>query len=523
MKYKVLYRKYRPDNFDDIVGQEYIIKTLKNSIINGNISHAYIFSGPRGTGKTTTAKVFSKAINCLNPHNGSPCGECEFCKNFHDNPDIIEIDAASNNGVDEIRELIENVKLTPTNGKYKVYIIDEVHMLSTSAFNALLLTLEEPPAHSIFILATTNIENVPITILSRCQRYDFQKIKIDDIINRLKYICELEKIDVDEDALTEIAYLSEGGMRDALSLLDQLSKSNQKITLELIEKQIKTISQKNIDELLTSIEDNNVEKCLNLINEYRIRAVDYKTLIKKIIEVSSQKAKNIKISGIIKRLDFNDYKNFILKLADSLNKININVDSYTILEMIILDFFESSSNLVNNQSIKEESPKVEIKKGKEEVEDEKSEEIVDNNSIEDLINIRINNCFVDAQKKYLEEAKEEIANFIFTEVEGKVKSILIDSSVVAASSKNLIIVCNNIHNVETANKMVKEIEDGLNKEFNKMYKIIFISNERWLQEKEKYIENLKTKTVYKYIEEKEIPEEETIVNSVFDKSKIEII
>ena len=523
MKYKVLYRKYRPDNFDDIVGQEYIIKTLKNSIINGNISHAYIFSGPRGTGKTTTAKVFSKAINCLNPHNGSPCGECEFCKNFHDNPDIIEIDAASNNGVDEIRELIENVKLTPTNGKYKVYIIDEVHMLSTSAFNALLLTLEEPPAHSIFILATTNIENVPITILSRCQRYDFQKIKIDDIIDRLKYICELEKIDVDEGALTEIAYLSEGGMRDALSLLDQLSKSNQKITLELIEKQIKTISQKNIDELLTSIEDNNVEKCLNLINEYRIRAVDYKTLIKKIIEVSSQKAKNIKISGIIKRLGFNDYKNLILKLADSLNKININVDSYTILEMIILDFFESSSNLVNNQSIKEESPKVEIKKGKEEVEDEKSEEIVDNNSIEDLINIRINNCFVDAQKKYLEEAKEEIANFISTEVEGKVKSILIDSSVVAASSKNLIIVCNNIHNVETANKMVKEIEDGLNKEFNKMYKIIFISNERWLQEKEKYIENLKTKTVYKYIEEKEIPEEETIVNSVFDKSKIEII
>ncbi len=521
MKYKVLYRKYRPDNFDDIVGQEYIIKTLKNSIINGNISHAYIFSGPRGTGKTTTAKVFSKAINCLNPHDGSPCGECEFCKNFHDNPDIIEIDAASNNGVDEIRELIENVKLTPTNGKYKVYIIDEVHMLSTSAFNALLLTLEEPPAHSIFILATTNIENVPITILSRCQRYDFQKIKIDDIINRLKYICELEKIDADDEALNEIAYLSEGGMRDALSLLDQLSKSNQKITLELIEKQIKTISQKNIDELLTSIEDNDVEKCLNLINEYRIRAVDYKTLIKKIIEVASQKAKNIKISGIIKRLDFNDYKNLILKLADSLNKININVDSYTILEMIILDFFESSCNLINEYPVKEETIQNEVKN--DEIEKEEKTEAIENNNNDDLVNIRINNCFVDAQKKYLEEAKEEIANFISIEVEGKVKSILIDSTVVAASSKNLILVCNNIHNVETANKMVKEIEDGLNKEFNKMYKIIFISNERWLQEKEKYIQNLKTKTVYKYIEEKEVSEEETIVNSVFDKNKIEII
>ena len=293
------------------------------------------------------------------------------------------------------------------------------------------------------------------------------------------------------------------------------------VTLELIEKQIKTISQKNIDELLTSIEDNDVEKCLNLINEYRIRAVDYKTLIKKIIEVASQKAKNIKISGIIKRLDFNDYKNLILKLADSLNKININVDSYTILEMIILDFFESSCNLINEYPVKEETIQNEVKN--DEIEKEEKTEAIENNNNDDLVNIRINNCFVDAQKKYLEEAKEEIANFISIEVEGKVKSILIDSTVVAASSKNLILVCNNIHNVETANKMVKEIEDGLNKEFNKMYKIIFISNERWLQEKEKYIQNLKTKTVYKYIEEKEVSEEETIVNSVFDKNKIEII
>ncbi len=531
MKYKVLYRKYRPDNFDDIVGQEYIIKTLKNSIINGNISHAYIFSGPRGTGKTTTAKVFSKAINCLNTHDGSPCGECEFCKNFHDNPDIIEIDAASNNGVDEIRELIENVKLTPTNGKYKVYIIDEVHMLSTSAFNALLLTLEEPPAHSIFILATTNIENVPITILSRCQRYDFQKIKIDDIVNRLKYISKVEKIDIDDDALKEIAYLSEGGMRDALSLLDQLSKSSQKITLELIEKQIKTISQKNIDELLSSIEDNDTSKCLNLIDEYRNRAVDYKTLVKKVIEVASQKAKSLKISGGAKRLNFSDYKNLILKLADSLNKININVDSYTILEMIILDFFDSNTNSTDFNPVKEKTSKIENVLKKEEIkeeqkkESEKIEEEIDNesNNLENLINIRINNCFVDAQKTYLEKAKEEITDFISTEVDGKIKSILIDSTVVAASSQNLILVCNNIHNVEIANKMGKEIEDSLNKSINKMYKIIFISGDRWTKEKEKYIQNLKTKTVYKYIEEKEIPKEEKIVNSIFDKSKLEII
>ena len=351
MKYKVLYRKYRPDDFENIIGQDYIIKTLKNSIIHNNISHAYIFSGPRGTGKTTTAKVFSKAINCLEPVDGSPCCKCDFCTNFHDNPDIIEIDAASNNGVDEIRGLIENVKLTPTNGKYKVYIIDEVHMLSTSAFNALLLTLEEPPAHSIFILATTNIENVPITILSRCQRFDFQKIKVSDIVKRLKEICKLENINIDDDALEEIAYLSEGGMRDALSLLDQLSKNADKITLDLIEKQIKTISQKGINDLIKTIEDNDVDKFLNLVNEYRNRAVDYKSLIKKIIDVVSNKAKNYKINGQYNRLQFTDYKNMILSLADSLSKININVDSYTILEMILLDYFNTDKE-INTTSIR---------------------------------------------------------------------------------------------------------------------------------------------------------------------------
>ena len=234
MNYKVLYRKYRPNNFDNIVGQDYIITTLKNSIIHNNVSHAYIFSGPRGTGKTSTAKVFSKAINCLQKDNGSPCDNCEFCRSFQENPDIIEIDAASNNGVDEIRNLIDNIKLTPSNGKYKIYIIDEVHMLTTSAFNALLLTLEEPPSHAIFILATTNIENVPITILSRCQRFDFQKITVENIVNKLTEICHKENIDAEETALIEIASISEGGLRDALSILDQMSKNIQLITFDFV-------------------------------------------------------------------------------------------------------------------------------------------------------------------------------------------------------------------------------------------------------------------------------------------------
>ena len=186
MNYKVLYRKYRPNNFDNIVGQEYIVKTLKNSIKSNKISHAYIFSGPRGTGKTSTAKVFAKTINCLNSVDGNSCDKCSKCLEFNDNPDVIEIDAASNNGVNEIRELKNNITVLPTNSKYKIYIIDEFHMITTEAFNALLKTLEEPPSHVIFIMATTDIQKVPITILSRCQRFDFKKLTVDDIFSYLK-------------------------------------------------------------------------------------------------------------------------------------------------------------------------------------------------------------------------------------------------------------------------------------------------------------------------------------------------
>ena len=223
MSYQALYRKWRPQSFEDVKGQDHIVKTLKNQIRLERIGHAYLFCGTRGTGKTSVAKIFAKAVNCMHPVEGSPCGECAMCRAIQNQAsmNVIEIDAASNNGVDNIREIRDEVEYSPTEGRYKVYIIDEVHMLSIGAFNALLKTLEEPPEYVIFILATTEAHKIPVTILSRCQRYDFRRITIDTIVGRLKELVDKEALDVEEKALRYIARAADGSMRDALSLLDQ--------------------------------------------------------------------------------------------------------------------------------------------------------------------------------------------------------------------------------------------------------------------------------------------------------------
>ena len=228
MGYTAFYRKFRPTRFDEIVGQEHITKTLKNQIISNRVGHAYLFNGGRGTGKTSAAKLLARAINCLNPQDGEPCNECEICKAALDGSltDIVEMDAASNNSVEDIREIREAVNFLPTKAKYRVYIIDEVHMLSTGAFNALLKTLEEPPAHVKFILATTEPQKIPATILSRCQRFDFKRISQEDIIKRLKIVCKESKIQITDGAMNLIASLSEGAMRDALSILERCTQDN---------------------------------------------------------------------------------------------------------------------------------------------------------------------------------------------------------------------------------------------------------------------------------------------------------
>ncbi len=271
VNYQALYRMFRPQAFSDVVGQEHVTKTLRNAISKGKQSHAYIFSGPRGTGKTSIAKVFAKAINCLNSDNGEPCNECAICKGITQgtNSDIIEIDAASNNGVDEIRNIRDKVKYAPSESKYKVYIIDEVHMLTTGAFNALLKTLEEPPAHAIFILATTEPHKIPPTIISRAQRFDFKSINHDQIVERLKFVAEEQQIDYDDAALDFVAKASEGGMRDALSIMDQaIAFGDDHLTLQDALNVTGSVDDEALNKLFSQIIDGDVKSAFSTYHQF---------------------------------------------------------------------------------------------------------------------------------------------------------------------------------------------------------------------------------------------------------------
>ena len=344
--HKALYRVYRPKTFGDVVGQEHIVKTLKNQIKNNNIGHAYLFSGTRGTGKTSTAKIFARAVNCLNPINEEPCNECEICiDTLNDNiMDIVEIDAASNNSVDDIRELRESVKYTPSKAKYKVYIIDEVHMLSQGAFNALLKTLEEPPSYVIFILATTEPHKIPATILSRCQRFDFKRVPSKDIASRMSYICKKENIEAEEKALSLIARNSQGALRDALSILDQcISFGNEKIEYNDVIELLGTVNIDELFELSQSIIDENTKKSLEILNEFIIWGKDIRNLINDLID----HFRNLMVCKVSKDLDeiISLPEESIERLKEQSQNVNIN-DLIRILNILseTQDSMKSSSN-----------------------------------------------------------------------------------------------------------------------------------------------------------------------------------
>lgn len=289
--YKSLYRVFRPRTFDDVVGQEHITDILKKQVGASKASHAYLFCGPRGTGKTSTAKILANALNCTNPQNGNPCGQCEVCKSFLEDSfvDIVEIDAASNNGVDNVRDIRDKVSLLPANGKYKVYIIDEVHMLSIGAFNALLKTLEEPPPHAVFILATTEQRKVPATILSRCQKYDFRRITDEDIVARMQFVAKETGTKYTEEALALIAQQAEGAMRDALSIMDQCIAASEELTVDSVAETMGVAPSAALERLTDSILTEDPAAAVQLLNQMLYEGISPHNLLRDLISALSKK------------------------------------------------------------------------------------------------------------------------------------------------------------------------------------------------------------------------------------------
>lgn len=531
--YHALYRKYRPKKLDDVVGQKVIIKTLSNAILNDKVSHAYLFSGPRGTGKTSIAKVFAKMVNCENLNGIEPCNKCVSCTQINNNQniDVIEIDAASNNGVDEIREIRNKISLVPTNSKYKVYIIDEVHMLTNQAFNALLKTLEEPPAHVIFIFATTEYYKVPKTILSRCQRFDFKKVSIDDIYSRLKYISKQENIIINDDAIYEIAQLSDGGMRDAISLLDQTnSYVNEKICIEDVHEINGTITDEEINKFLDSFFNKDLISILNYIDNYDKNGKDIIKIIQEIIEKLKQLMIYMNTKDYLNpnelfdkfslKIENEQLYNLIKNLSNSINEMKKSNNVKILFEIEIIKNLNISieNNPEKISTIKKEEEKFEC----EPIIKQKIEPIKElNNDIKEIQKIRINNSLISFSKKVRDEFKEKIENmktYLLEPKYSKYISLILDGELKAIADKNFILVYSDELLANEFNTQLTEIETTLFELLNEKYKPIAVSNDAWDNIKNKY--NTR-KEDYKYIEEpkKEI-EKETLEDKKNDIEKI---
>lgn len=539
MSYKSLYRKYRPMRFEDVCGQQFIVKTLSNAIKNNKIGHAYLFCGTRGTGKTTIAKIFAKLVNCLNPLDNVPCGECEIClnENTDEIPDIIEIDAASNNGVDEIRELKNKIKLMPVMCKYKVYIIDEVHMLSTGAFNALLKTLEEPPEHVIFILATTEPQKLPITIISRCQRFDFKKINVLDISKRLKYISQKEGIDIDDEAIEEIAKLSEGAMRDAIGLLDQISSfADSKITVEDIYTIRGSVSNRVLIELIEKYIDNDASSILSIVDDIYLSGKDFYRLSEDILvfyrnmliskvapSYFEDKALQLKddIMRLSSKIEVKRIERMIKKLEELLRNIKSSDYPRILFETTILsdlDLDESFENEktttekdktfvlgINEVDSKSKNKEIKLDKNineiiKEEFKEKDIKKVTtknkSNNSFaitDALKEAMINNTIAEASASLKKEATvkfEELDKYLIDKDFKAAATILKDSIVTAVSNDHMLLTYKYESMVEDNDNEYASISNLIKQMFDSEYKVVAITDKRW-KELRPYFLNLK--------------------------------
>lgn len=514
--YQALYRKYRPRNFNEIAGQQVIVKTLKNAIINDRLSHAYLFTGPRGTGKTSIAKIVAKTINCECLNDFIPCDKCKSCIEFNskNDVDIIEIDAASNNGVDEIREIRNKIDLVPSFSKFKVYIIDEVHMLTQGAFNALLKTLEEPPNHIVFILATTEPHKIPNTILSRCQRFDFKYISNLDIVSRLKYIMESEGVGVSDDVLLEVARLSDGGLRDSISLLDQIiSYCDNNITVDDVHEVNGTIGIDLLKLLVDNILNNNFEYVFPIISEYNnngknlVKIVDSIIVFLKNILLSYEAPLYLEKNGY----DVDLYKNYdidvnylilcINELSNTILNMRKSNNMLLPLEMCLLTL--SSVNNSNNNKLDDNH--IVSKENKNDKLDNKDIKVFKIHKkiydFEEFKKIRVDNTLAKFNKNNLKMLSSKINmfnNYILDNEYGKWATMVLDGTLKAASDNYLIFVYDNLELSNIFNENFVVIENLVNKVFSGKYKIVSVSMEEWGKIRELF--NSKKKQ-FNYIEE----------------------
>ena len=518
MEYQALYRKYRPKTFDEVYGQKIIVETLKNVIKNNKLTHAYLFIGPRGTGKTSIAKIFAKTINCLDSKDGISCEKCDLCinNNKNENVDIIEMDAASNNGVDEIREIKNHVTLLPTISKYKVYIIDEVHMLTTGAFNALLKTLEEPPKHVIFILATTESHKIPLTIISRCQSFEFKPIPKQIIKERLKNICEKEQITIDEESLDLIALDSNGGMRDAIGLLDQLNAySAGNIKYDDVLLLNGRVSDEDLYSIFDKIIENNLNDVFEIVDKIENDGKNFIYISEDMIKILRNELINYqtnKESSLVDKIGKEKILNIILMINKIINDMKNSKDKRIFFDILVMKIYdELKNNIQTNVRVKnvenlEKVPKNEKKEAKIEKKPQKIEKKVDFLKYSELMNIRLNNILSMANKQDLQNFSEIIKNIeneIVNLDDLRIANLLNDFSIKAASASGIVLSTRE-NVIEDAYKEILNIDKMISEISNKEIKVCLINEDEWQEKRLIYVEKIKNKEKIDILDESDI-------------------
>ncbi len=523
MKYQALYRKYRPKTFDDVYGQQIVVQTLKNVIKNNKLTHAYLFVGPRGTGKTSIAKIFAKTINCLHPEDGLSCEKCDICisNNSNENVDIIEMDAASNNGVDEIREIRNHITLLPTVSKYKIYIIDEVHMLTTGAFNALLKTLEEPPEHIIFILATTEPHKIPLTIMSRCQSFEFKPIPVATIKERLKYICAQENINIDDKSLNLIAEESNGGLRDAVSMLDQLNAyADGNIKYEDVLLLNGRINDDEIEKFMTEMVNDDLNSVFTKIESWQEEGKNFIYICEDFIRFLRNELIKFKLennSNIVSLIGENKTIEVIMILNKISNDMKISKDKKVLFDVTIINItnilknkqmFENTAYESKNIKIENKTPeKVEIKEEKPQTVEVPIKETKDYTLYDELMNIRLNNTLGIADKTSkieYENAVENLKNDISDLNKLKIINLLDDTKITAGSKDGIIFTTDSDNILHDLYDNMKLLEESMESLLGKKVKVCILLDELWNKKRIIYVEKIKNKEKIDIIDEEDI-------------------